>query len=370
MLKMSIKTTSFERVEVQMKNSNAIQSFQTFKENCLDSSPFYEHLVSEILQDEDMLDLSMNVRSGEPVADMFLGAVHYVLMRGVDHPLALYYPSISDRPKPVEEMYPHFVDFCAVYRGELVSLMQRKYVQTNEVSRSAYLYPVFSSIYSDEERPLALVEIGTGSGLQLFLDSYSYSYGDGRKHGKQDSNVHIESKLVGEPEKELSFILPKINSRIGIDLHSIDVKKEEDRMWLEALIWPEHTERRELFEQAIENIHSDQVKWIEGDGIDTLESVVSRIPENEVLVVFHTHVANQFSEAEKDQLLERIETIGSKRPIYHVYNNIWDRNLHLDYVSPTSRSARIVGTTESHGRWFTWEMEKVEHPYKSSKEDE
>lgn len=354
---------------MQMKKDHAIQSFLTFKENCLDSSPFYEYLVSEILKDEEILELSMNVRSGQLVADMFLGAVHYVLKRGANHPLALYYPSITDRPKPIEEMYPRFVDFCTIYRGELVSLMQRKYIQTNEVSRSAYLYPVFSSIYANEERPLALVEIGTGSGLQLFLDSYAYTYGDGRTHGKKGSNVQIASKLIGEPENELSFVSPTINSRIGIDLHSIDVTKEEDQLWLEALIWPEHSNRRKLFEHAIEYIHSNQVEWIEGDGINQLESVVAHIPENEVLCVFHTHVANQFSKSEKDQLLEHIEKIGEKRPVYHIYNNIWDRNLHLDYVSPESRSAYIVGTTESHGRWFTWEMEQVEHPYKPSKKN-
>lgn len=363
MLKIDIKRTSFERVEVQMKLDNAIQSFRTFKEKCSDASPFYEYLTSEILKDEDILELSVNVKEDQPIADTFLGAVHYILIRGVDHSLALYYPSISDRPKPVEEMYPHFVDFCTIYRGELVSLMKRKHIQTNEVRRSAYLYPVFSSIYADEKSPLALVEIGTGSGLQLFLDAYSYTYGDGRVQGNRHANVHISSKLVGEPEDELSFLIPKINSRIGIDLHSIDVTKEEDRMWLEALIWPEDEERRNMFDEAIENIHSDQVEWIEGDGIALLENVVKDIPKEEVLVVFHTHVAHQFSEEQKDKLLKKIEAIGKERPIYHIYNNIWDRKLHLDYVSPESKSSFLVGTTERHGRWFTWEMEKVESPY-------
>jgi len=344
-----------------MNVERVIRSFQTFKEDCVESSPFYEFLVSEILQDEEILRLSMNTRKGQPIANMLLGAVHYILLRGVDHPLALYYPSISDRPKPKEDMYPHFIDFCTVFRGEIVSLMQRKYIQTNEVRRCAYLYPVFSSIFANEDRPLALVEIGTSSGLQLFLDSYAYTYGDGRVYGNKTSTVHIKSQLVGEPEEELSFVLPEIGTRVGVDLHRIDVTSEEDQLWLEALIWPEHSDRRKLFEHATEYVERDKVDWIEGDGIELLENIVKDIPDDEILCVFHTHVANQFSEASKEKLLQHIETIGAERPIYHIYNNIWDRNLHIDYVSPQGKKSHIVGTTESHGRWFTWEMTPVNH---------
>lgn len=342
-----------------MNKEYVIQSFRTFKEDCIGSSPFYEHLVSEILDDEEMLAFSTNTREGQPAANMLLGAVHYILMRGVDHSLRFYYPSISDQPEPVEEMYPHFVDFCTIYRGELVSLMQSKIIQTNEVRRCAYLYPVFSSIYASEGRPLALVEIGTSSGVQLFVDSYAYDYGDGRIYGNKAGNVHIESALVGEPETELSFVLPEIGSRVGIDLHVNDVTNEDERLWLEALIWPEHKDRRELFEQATRRMDLEQVELVEGNGIEKLSDIVAHLPEDEVICVFHTHVANQFAEAGKLQLLTHIEEIGKKRPIYHIYNNMWDRLLHLDFVSPDAQSAHIVGKTESHGRWFTWEMKPV-----------
>src|SRR5699024_11481495 len=139
-----------------MNVERVIRSFQTFKEDCVESRPFYEFLVSEILQDVEILRLSMNTRKGQPIANMLLGAVHYILLRGVDHPLALYYPSISDRPKPKEDMYPHFIDSSTVFGGEIAFLMQRKYIQTNEVTRCAYLYTVFSSIFANEDRPLSL----------------------------------------------------------------------------------------------------------------------------------------------------------------------------------------------------------------------
>lgn len=348
---------------MHMNKQLVIQSFHTFQADCVGSSPLYAHLVSEIMKDEEMISFSMHTRKGQPIANMLLGAVHFLLLRGVDHPLRTFYPSIVERPARVEDIYPQFVDFTNTYRDELISLMQTKYIQTNEVRRCAYLYPLFSTIYADEDKPLALIEIGTSTGLQLFVDSYAYTYGTGRTYGSADAKVHIHSTLVGEPAAEMSFVQPTIHRRIGIDLHVNDVTKDEDLQWLEALIWPEHEDRRILFKQATEQMDRSQVELIEGDGITLLKKVVASVPAEEVICLFHTHVANQFTEEDKHQLIEHIEDIGKTRPIYHIYNNMWDGLLHMDVVAPGERSSFIVGKTEGHGRSFTWEMEPVKHPY-------
>ena len=43
---------------------------------------------------------------------------------------------------------------------------------------------------------------------------------------------------------------PPVVERIGLDLHVNDLHSDEDYLWLRALIWPEHKERLELFDQA------------------------------------------------------------------------------------------------------------------------
>lgn len=357
------KASSFERMEMYMNKYRVIQSFQTFQADCVGSSPLYEHLVSKIVNDEEMVSFSMHTRKGQPIANMLLGAVHFLLLRGVDHPLRAFYPSIVERPAQVEDIYPQFVDFTNTYRDELISLMQTKYIQTNEVRRCAYLYPLFSTIYADEDTPLALIEIGTSTGVQLFVDSYAYNYGTGRIYGNDQADVQIHSELVGEPAAEMSFVKPLIQRRIGIDLHLNNVTEDEDRAWLEALIWPEHYDRRALFKQATEQMDRSQVELIEGNGITLLKQVAASVPTDEIICLFHTHVANQFPEEDKQQLLEHIEDIGKVRPIYHIYNNMWDGLLHMDVVAPGKRASYIVGKTESHGRSFTWEMEPAKHPY-------
>lgn len=50
------------------------------------------------------------------------------------------------------------------------------------------------------------------------------------------------------------------------------------------------------------------------------------------LCIFHTHVANQKSPEKRNQLLEIVDTIGKEREVFHIYNNVHDLYLHLDYV--------------------------------------
>ena len=47
-----------------------------------------------------------------------------------------------------------------MYREEIITLLQTKLVQTNEVRRCAYLYPSFSYIFNKVNKPLALIEMG------------------------------------------------------------------------------------------------------------------------------------------------------------------------------------------------------------------
>ena len=53
-------------------------------------------------------------------------------------------------------------------------------------------------------------------------------------------------------------------------------------------------------------------------------------------------------------LLQTVDTIGKKRDVFHIYNNIQDRNLHLDYYVDGILSQHTIAETDGHGRWFRW----------------
>lgn len=341
-------------------NINTISNrFKTFAEReCKDSSRLYEFLSYKIAEDDELLELSSYAKEGQPVPNLFFGAVHYLLLKRIRHELRDYYPSIVEQPKPVEESFHPFKQFCQQYRDLIISILRVKNVQTNEVRRCAYLYPIFSYIFEKTKKPLALIEIGTSAGFQLLWDKYRYTYQSGEHYGEMDSDVHIQSEIRGEKVPNFPAKVPPVAERTGIDLHVNDVSDDEDSLWLNALIWPEHEERRNLFHRAVQSIrkYKKEIHLIEGDGVDILPQIVERIPQDVLPCVFHTHVANQMPEETKYRLLDNIRVIGGFRDIFHLYNNIWDRKLHLDFYINGIEHRKLIGETDGHGRWFTWEL--------------
>lgn len=333
------------------------QRFTNFSaRECKGSSKLYEHLSLKISEDHEMLELSSSSGEGQPVPNLFLAAVHYLLLSGSNHILKEYYPSITKYPRPVEASFTHFKDFCRQHREEIISILKNKLVQTNEIRRCAYLYPSFCFIYNKVKKPLSLVEIGTSAGLQLLWDRYSYSYGTNEFFGDLGSKVHLTAELRKGKVPLLFQSSPPVVSKIGIDLHVNDLSNSEDYLWLKSLIWPEHKERIELFEKAAQLFNENPIKLMEGDGVSLLGDVVKQIPLDSVVCIFHTHVANQIPNDLKKQLIENVKSIGAQRDVFHLYNNVWDAQLHLDYFINGNEYNEIIGMTEGHGRWFDWEL--------------
>lgn len=329
--------------------------FKRFAVNeCHGSSDLYEFLSHKIANDEDLLELCLNAKAGQPVPNLFLSAVHFLLLNGKNHSLKEYYQSIVEHPQNPQKSFDHFKDFCRLYREDIISLISRKLVQTNEVRRCAYLYPSFCCIYEMVKKPLALIEIGTSAGLQLLWDQYKYSYGSDGIYGNNQSTVHIQSEIISKKKPLLFKNSPPVAFSRGIDLHISHLGDEEDFMWLKSLIWPEHHERRELFEKAAELLNRNDRSLIEGDGISLLTNIAEQAPDDAVICIFHTHVANQLEEEVKHTLINHIKRIGKTRDVFHLYNNMWDRNLHLDFMINGIETQQIIAEADGHGRWFKW----------------
>ncbi|MCA0983207.1 DUF2332 domain-containing protein [Halobacillus yeomjeoni] len=322
---------------------------------CDGSSPLYKALSMEVGSDPDLLELCSNAKEGQPVPNLLFGAVHY-LLHNSHHPLRRYYKSLVESPLQEEDAFPHFKDFCRQYENEIQNLLKTKRVQTNEVRRCAYLYPVFCHIHEQTGAPLSMIEIGSSAGLQMLWDHYCYSYGDGQSYGNPHSPVHLASEVRRGSRPHFRKGSPPVASRVGIDLHISDLMDPEQCLWLKALIWPEHEERRVLFEQAVDQFKKHSPRLLEGDGLALLKEEASHAPEGSVLCIYHTHVANQMPEFVKEKLLKTIQEIGRRRDIFHVYNNIHDRKLHVDSIIEGHEHSQVMGETDGHGRWFDWHL--------------
>ncbi|MFB6467042.1 DUF2332 domain-containing protein [Cytobacillus sp. Hz8] len=321
---------------------------------CHDSSELYEFLSRKIAKDQDLLEICKTAKKGQPIPNLFFGAVHYLLLKYQNHRLKDYYPSIVTETKPFTESFKPFKEFCLLNMAEIVRILQTKIVQTNEVRRCAYLYPVFSLIYEKTNKPLALLEIGTSSGLLLLWDQYSYSYNEKDIVGNPDANFVITSKNIGPDPLPVQPTSPPVSARIGFDLNPINLKDSEAYLWLKALIWPEHQERLSMFEKAAEIVTNHPIHLIHGDGIVLLDDYIHKIPKEQIPVIFHTHVANQLAPETKNLLLNKINSIGKGRDVFHLYNNIRDRYLHLEAYLDGTEYKQIIADTDGHGRWFKW----------------
>lgn len=339
-------------------NRQLTQSFQQFAmEQCEGSSPFYKTLSLNIAEDPELLDVCQSAREDQPVPNLLFGAVHYLLMKEPHHVLRAFYPSLTDKPETGQSPFPAFKEFVLTHHEQIRDLLKTRRVQTNEVRRCAYLYPVFVSLYQEVNKPLSLIEIGTSAGLQLLWDHYAYSYGD-TVYGNQASILTLSSEVKNGRLPDLSVGVPPVQSRVGVDLNISDLTIEDDRLWLKALIWPEHHDRRKNFDQASIMLRENPPQLVQGNGVNLLPELAEQMSEDSLLCIFHTHVANQMPAHVREDLMEKVESLGERRDTAHIFNNITDGKLRVDLYVDGRCTRHVIGHTDGHGRWFEWSAGK------------
>ena len=157
-------------------------------------SSLYESLCHSLAEEQDLLALAANARSGQPAPNLFMVAVHWLLTKGAQHTVTEYYPDISPEMTTHGDPYPIFRSFCLEHGDEIVDLISTRLVQTNVVRRCAVLLPAFAvAMGRDAGQPLSLVEIGASAGLNLLWDRYSYTYSDAQRWGDPDHPVQLSS---------------------------------------------------------------------------------------------------------------------------------------------------------------------------------
>jgi hypothetical protein len=294
--------------------------FQRFAEaECRGVSALYEHLALSIVADHEMLALAAHAAQGQPVPNLLLAAVHFLLLKGQVDPLAQFYPNLTPAAAAPEAAYPAFRAFCLAHDDAIRHLLATRRVQTNEVGRCAYLLPAFTLVATvAHERPLALIEVGTSAGLNLLWDQYGYRYGPDTQYGAPRSPVQITCTLRGDISPPLPDHMPAVAFRVGIDLHVVDIHDDEEALWLQALVGPDRPERARLLHNAIEIARHNPPTLLAGDGISLLPEVLRTVPEDTAVCVFHTHTINQFSAGDRDRLSAVLAAHGARHELYRL----------------------------------------------------
>lgn len=323
------------------------------KQEAKNNSPLYEYWCERIITNEQLLHLIMHIPETQPKPNLFFGSVQY-LSAQKETPLK----RIFENPYEVnlEESFQLLIGFCTQHSDELLQLFQTKSVQTNEVQRASYLYPIFSEIAEEAKLPLSLLEIGTSAGLLLNLDGYRYEIEQEPpiSFGNENSPLTLFAKNYGTPITSVKSL--NIVHRFGIDLNIIDLQDSDEYLWLKSLIWPEQIIRKENLARAMV-IHRQYSKLLlTGDFRNLIPPLFENHElKNSQIIIFHTHVANQFSATLKSELLALLQQLSHIHSIYHIYNNMYDKDLHVDFIDAgITRTVKILENTDGHGKYFRW----------------
>jgi hypothetical protein len=326
------------------------------------SSALYERLSLGVAEDDELLELAGRGRPEQPAPNLLFAAVHYLLLGGIEHDLAAFYPTVSERAAGLGDPFPHFRRFYDAHGDAITGLLRERRVQTNVVERCGLFLPAFGIISGrGGGKPLSLVEVGASAGLNLRWDRYWFDYGAGRQWGEVASPVRIEVDVRGELEPPIPEALPAVAERTGIDLNPIDARDRDAVQWLRALVWPEEGERMQRLEAALALAATDPPALLKGDALDLVQGVVAGASRDAALCVYHSHTLNQFSPEARGQFASILAEAGAERDLYWLsseYRPSADGETRptLTLVSFEDGEAReqVLAYCDHHGRWLEW----------------
>lgn len=228
-------------------------------------SATYEAWALAISEDPVVAELLVGLPSGKRQPNLVFAAARWHGAQGA-------YPQFRST---LLEQWPHV-------RATILT----RATQTNEAGRCAVLLPFLAQL----AQPLALLEVGAAAGLCLLPDRYSYRYG-GEAQLDPDtgpSDVVLPCTITGAVAAPPR--LPDVAWRAGIDLAPVNVFDADACAWLQALIWPEHDERRTRLDGALDIARRDPPRIAAGDLLDVLPTLAAEAPPDATLVIYHSAV--------------------------------------------------------------------------------
>ncbi|NUR26216.1 MAG: DUF2332 domain-containing protein [Catenulispora sp.] len=249
-------------------------------------SAAYERICLAVAADDELLDRLSTLPVPKQQPNLLLGAV-----RWLDGPIGAYEP---------------FREFVLGHWDRVVAVVLARRTQTNEANRCAALLPLLAKVHAETGRPLALIEVGTSAGLCLLPDRYGYHYSD---HHVGDPAAAVQLTCAVDGPVPIPAAIPPIAWRAGIDINPLDVTDPGDMRWLECLVWPEQTDRRDRLRAAVATARREPPRIVAGDLNESIEKLVAEAPADATTVVFHTAVLAYLDDDGRAAFAARMATL-------------------------------------------------------------
>jgi hypothetical protein len=253
-------------------------------------------LFDAVAADPDLLALAAEIPLDRLPALLFVASVQRVVADHPDDPVARYYPGPA--PRPVDDAFAAALHrFALTHADDLRAWFGHRY-QMNEVGRCTQTALALGVVQQlAPGRRLALVDVGTGSGIGLCLDRYHVDLGDGRSFGPPDSPVRLHADVDGNPPVPPGP--PDITIRLGIDVAPIDLDDPHACAWLAACI-PPTPDAEQRLAGAVDVARAAGLTIWRGDGVERLPAAIDTVVHHDddaLIVVLDSYTAVFFDDA-------------------------------------------------------------------------
>lgn len=230
--------------------------------------------------------------------------------------------------------------------------------QTNEVGRSAVLWPGVMAVAAHYGPRVDLLELGASGGLNLNMDRFGYDLG-GARSGDSASGVQLAPTWSGPAP---TVVPVDVVARAGVDLNPLDMTDPAvaDRML--AYIWPDQIERVKRAEAAIAIAQRFPPPVEAGDGADWIESRLALPQQSGVTrIVYHSIALQYFPPEGRERVRAAIAAAGARatteRPLawlsMEFHEQVTRSELRLT-LWPGDGAHRLLARAHPHGAHIDW----------------
>ena len=241
------------------------------------TSPLFGALARASATDLDILGLAADARPGQSQSVLLFCVVQYLLLKSPQEPLASYFGSLTEQPKPPAEAFPAFKEYCLEHRTEITALLSWRTVNTNLAEKTICLVPALRYIEDLAGGPLTLVELCCSAGLNMLFDEYHYDYGKAGSVGVVESPVKLKCRLIGSAQPPIG-VMPNVVHRVGVDLVKVDLSDPNEHLWMQAVIFPEWKSERDRLRGALSIRAQRNLRIIQGDALKAVVPLLEELP--------------------------------------------------------------------------------------------
>ena len=216
-------------------------------------------------------------------------------------------------------------------------------VQTNEPRRCWWLVPCsLETARRTGAEAFDCLELGCSAGLNLLWDRYGYEYAG----GTLDGSPVFGGEERGKPVPVTA--LPRVESRVGVDLAPPDLRTEDGVRLLKAFVWAGHEQRLVDLDAAIAVWRRDPPEIVAGDMLEELPALLARRREDRPLLVWQT-AALGYLPGERQA---RVRALLADAGVVFVETSRPGDGSH-DYYG-LYVDGDEVAHAEFHGAWIEW----------------